>query len=107
MIAALKRTRLYQRYRRARGRRRQRSHKGLARSLERLLFNDDAVLRALTHLVERAGEQAGAAERREGELRVRIERLEHLLAEQRDQLGRLADRLEQPTDAPQSARGDP
>lgn len=100
MIAALKRTGLYQRFRRLRERRRQRSHKGLARSLERLLLNDDAVLRALTHLVEHAGEQAGAAERGEGELRTRIERLEQIVAEQRDQLVRLADRLDGPVDGP-------
>ncbi len=104
MIAALKRTRLYQAYRRARERRRQRSRKGLARSLERLLLNDDAVLRALTHLVERAGEQAAAAERREGELRARIERLEQLLAEQRDELDRLADLLDRRVDVAERSR---
>ena len=107
MIAALKRTRLYQRYRRARTRRRQRSHKGLARSLERLLVNDDAVLRALTHLVERAGEQASAAERDAGDLRTRIERLEQLVAEQRDQLAGLADRFDRSIGCQEPGPGDP
>lgn len=94
MIAALKRTRLYQRYRQARARRRQRSHKGLARSLEQVLVNHDAMLRALTHLVERMAEASGSAERRDRELRTHLQRLEQLLGQQEDRLSRLAGSLD-------------
>jgi hypothetical protein len=98
VIAALKRTRLYQRYRQARERRRQRSRKGLARTLERVLLNEDAMLRALTHLVERADDLAALAERRGEELSAHLERLEDLLASQREELKSMAEALEQRLD---------
>ncbi len=105
MIAALKRTRIYQRFRAQRERSRQRSRKALARSVERGLRNDDAVLRALTHLVERAQRDESVRERRDEELRWRLERLERLIAELRGTPGRGDGADERPRPGDQTKEG--